>query len=331
MVAQVDSLYAKTRPLKLVSRFISYLFFEGRPVTTKGRWFNSIVFANLKVWAALPQVKEITKPIFILGAGRSGTTILGVLLSMHRDIGFLNEPKAMWHAILPAEDVGGSFNLSNAKYRLDASDADKCLLKRAHRIYGAYSRLVGCDRIVDKYPELSYRIPFVKAIFPDAKFIFLVRNGWETCSSISKWSIRHRKISGDEIHDWWGVNQKKWHNLVDQIIVPDDYFANSIREIREFRRQEDMAAVEWVATMRECLRLKERYGEALHILKYEDMVNSTDESLGKLLSYCELTDDERFVKYAKAVLRENTSHPKIELHSAIEPLFVETLREMGYS
>ena len=34
MVAQLDSLYIKTRPTKVVSRLISYGLFEGRPLTT---------------------------------------------------------------------------------------------------------------------------------------------------------------------------------------------------------------------------------------------------------------------------------------------------------
>ncbi len=101
MPAQLDSLYIRTRPTKAVSRLISYALFEGRPLTTRGRWINPLVFALSGTLKTLPQIKKVKKPIFIIGMGRSGTTILGVVMSMHRDVGFLNEPKALWHSIYP--------------------------------------------------------------------------------------------------------------------------------------------------------------------------------------------------------------------------------------
>ncbi len=61
-------------------------------------------------------------------------------------------------------------------------------------------------------------MPFIKALFPDAKFIFLKRNGWDTCGSIENWSSRLGNIKAGESHDWWGVNNRKWHSLVEQLV-----------------------------------------------------------------------------------------------------------------
>jgi hypothetical protein len=176
MIAQLDKDYIYTRPFKTITRLTSYSLYEGRPATTKGRWINPFVFAQLKIFSQLPQLKKVVSPIFILGTGRSGSTVLGILLSMHKDVGFLNEPKAMWHLIYPFEDVIGSYSLGSASYRLMADDAADEQCRVGHRIYGAYLAATGSKRVVDKYPELIFRVPFVKRIFPDAKFIFLVRN-----------------------------------------------------------------------------------------------------------------------------------------------------------
>src|SRR5947209_17022299 len=96
---------------------------EGRSLTTHGRWINPLVFAHLTFEKHLPQLKEVEKPIFIVGMGRTGTTILGLLLSIHRDVGFLNEPKALWHVAYPYEDVNGNFSRAASKFHLAAEDA----------------------------------------------------------------------------------------------------------------------------------------------------------------------------------------------------------------
>ena len=44
MFAQLNSLYLKTRPYKVFSRLVSYGLFEGRPLTTRGRWINPLLF-----------------------------------------------------------------------------------------------------------------------------------------------------------------------------------------------------------------------------------------------------------------------------------------------
>ena len=330
MVAQIDAAYIKSRPTKLISRIISYALFEGRPLTVRGQWINPLVFAQLAFWKHLPQTHKVKGPIYILGTGRSGTTILGMLLSMHRDVGFLNEPKAMWHTIYPHEDVIGSYDRGEAHYRLFAKDATPEVCKIAHKLFGGYLLSTLSSRIVDKYPELIFRVPFIRTIFPDARFIFLVRSGWETCASIEAWSKKNIKANGEEIFDWWGVNRRKWHLMLDQLVEPDPYFSSALGSIRGFESHLDMAATEWVVTMREGLRVKQEYGEAVHLLKYEDMVNSPVGTLGKLLEFCELPNDERFWRYAKATLRKTNPHEPYMLHPAIFPLFRETLNNLGY-
>lgn len=331
VVAQVDFAYFKKSPFGYVKRLLSYALFEGRPVTTRGQWVNPLVFAQLAMWKRLPQMRKVRKPVFILGTGRSGTTILGVLLSMHRNVGFLNEPKAMWHTIHPHEDVIGSYDRGEASYRLDVQDATPEVCRVAHKLFGGYLLSTLSSRVADKYPELIFRVPFVRAIFPDARFIFLVRDGWETCASIDSWSKRNAETSGGETHDWWGVNQRKWHLMLDQLVEPDPYFANALEAIRGFNRHLDMAATEWVVTMREGLRVKREHGAAVHLLKYEDLVNKPDATLGELLAFCELPEDKQFLHYAKATLRHAEPHAPYQLNPAILPLFRETLGELGYA
>lgn len=330
MVAQLDYKYFRTRPLKVIPRLISYFLFEGRPVTTRGQWFNPVVFKHLQLWSKIPYHSDLEKPIFILGAGRSGTTILGVVMSMHKEVAFLNEPKAIWHTIHPNEDVSGSYSTGDVRYRLDASDLTDPMRKKAIRLYGGFLRLTRARRVVDKYPELSFRAPFILDIFPDAKFIFLARNGWDTCASIDSWSQKHGEVVESRSHNWWGVDQKKWRLFLKQIIQKDSYFEQCAHEIGAFTNHVDMAAVEWIATMREGLYLKRKNPKNLHFVKYEELVKDPTNELLKIQEFCELPDDKIFLNFGKQTLVPGKRYDRYELHPSITSMFLDTMKELGF-
>ena len=332
MIAQLDPLYIKTRPTKVLTRLMSYTFFEGRPLTTKGRWINPLVFSILKtVSTNKNRYKPVKKPIFILGTGRSGTTILGVVLSMHRKIGYLNEPKAMWHLIHPHEDIIGSYSRDDAKYRLTAEDATDEMRQRAAQMFGAYLTATRSERIVDKYPELIFRVDFVRALFPDARFIFLVRNGWDTCHSIANWSKRLGIHVNGEKHDWWGVDDRKWRLLAEQLAKTDPAFSEIANEVAHFERHLDRAAVEWIITMREGMRLMDNLADCTHLVRFENLTAKPDETLSALCDFCELSTDTTFQEYARQILHPVPARKPFDVHPEIAPMFYETMKELGYN
>lgn len=330
MVAQVDFKYIIKRPTKLISRLISYAFFEGRPLTTKGRWINPLVFGIFKLAKLFPALQRVSGPIFILGTGRSGTTVLGVVLSMHRDVGFLNEPKALWHAIHSGEDLIGSYSLEKAHYRLDKIEATYMRRKWIHRIFGAYLAATFSKRVVDKYPELIFRVPFVQALFPDAKFIFLIRNGWDTCRSIQLWSNRLGEQINEDVHDWWGVNRRKWYLLVEQIVPEHPDLINQQSVIRNFNNQTDMAAVEWIVSMREGLSLLKKHPKEVISIKFEELSQQPGTSLQKLCNFLQLGEDPVFMSYGEQTLHQVQDAGTFELHPSIVGPFNETMKKLGY-
>lgn len=321
MIAQMTPLYIKTRPTKAISRLISYAFFEGRPLTLKGRWINPLVFTQFALEKRLPQLKKVNKPIFIMGTGRSGTTILGMLLSMHKDVGFLNEPKALWHSIYPEEDIIGNYTRGPARYRLGTTDATEEVCSRAHHLFSAYLFFAASKRVVDKYTEHIFRIPFIRTIFPDAKFVFLVRSGWDTCASINIWS---------KPYNWWGVNNRKWSLMVEQLVRADADLKELVSCIEKLDNHLDMAVVEWIITMREGLRQKLQHANCIYTLKYEDLVHEPRKFLAELLEFCELRNDEVFFNYAKSELRPISKKEPFDIHPLLRPLFERTMKEMGY-
>ena len=330
MPAQLDSEFLKLAPGRSISRLIGYSLFEGRPLTTKGRWWNPVVFANLR-FAASRRQRTVERPVFVVGMGRSGTTLLGQVLAAHPSVGFLNEPKAMWHCIRPDEDVIGSYApIGTGRLYLDADDADPAVVQRAHAVFSWYLRMSRSRRVVDKYPELIFRTGFVRAIFPDARFLIAIRSPDRVLPSVAAWSDSHERDGAD----WWGTRDQKWEVLWREAV--EGRAGNSDIGALGLGGETDdhvRAAVEWLVTAREGLELARRDPLAM-VVRYEDLVRSPRPCVARILEFCGLPSSPRTERYAEAVVRPGSAKPKRRgagpgLHGEIDALLAETWREFA--
>ena len=323
MVAQVDSCYVRTRTGRLWPRPLGYALFEGCPFTTKGRWFNPGIFGLTWLLRQLPALSRVDRPAYIFGTGRSGTTILGIVLSMHRRVGLPNEPKEVWAGLHPCEDLIDSYNGNLARYRLGTEDATPAIIRGAQCVFGGYLRLAESHRLVDKYPELIFRTEFVRAIFLNARLLFLLRGGVATCGSIRHWPERLGTEVGGETHDWWGADDRKWHLLVDQIVTEYVDLAAYIDEM-DTLNQEARAAVEWIVTMREGLQLvADDPNGSLHI-PYEALCADPRAWVDRLEIFLGLRHDQVFADYAAATLADPKREDVLELPDWLQPIFKAT-------
>lgn len=329
MVAQLDDAYAAVGASRAV-RLASWALFEGRPLTTRGRWWNPCVLGLHHLHRALPRLADVEQPVFIMGMGRSGTTLLGRILSVHRKVGFLNEPKALWHVAVANEDVIGSYSRAAARYRLSASDADTRTTRDLQRLMGAYLFWMRRERLVDKNPEVVYRIPFVRAVFPQARFLLVVRDGWQVCRSVERWCDAHGVDKRGEWHDWWGAGRRKWNLLLDQIAVDEPDLSPQIETMRRWQDQRQMAAIEWILAMRYGLRQLEAAPDAVSMVRYEDLVSAPAETMLETLRFCSLSEDPAVVRYATQVAHAATPGQPFDLPPAVEAAFVDVLERLGY-
>lgn len=330
MIAQLDRLQIRLQPASVYPRLFSHFFLQGRPLTTRARWLNKAVLLQFSLVKRFPVLKKVEKPVFVLGTGRSGTTILGKILSLHPHINFLNEPKAIWYAAYSQEDLIGNYTLGPAHYRLGAEDVTPEVIKVVHQLYGYGLRSTGRQRVLDKYPEMIFRVPFILSIFPDAKFIFLIRNGQDTSQSIEKWSQQASTVTKAATHDWWGVDHRKWHLLVRDIVNKEPLWKPYRQDVAAFTQDKDMAVVEWIATMQEGLQLSHKIPMQLHKVYYEKLINSPRATLEALLEFCELPQDQPTMNYAEQTLNSVDSKKHFSVHPSIEPLFTATMHILGY-
>ncbi|MFX0203680.1 MAG: sulfotransferase [Candidatus Hodarchaeota archaeon] len=148
----------------------------------------------------------LEKPVFIIGCGRSGTTILGQLLSQHTRLAYLNEPRDLWIQGYPQTDIW-SINASqvNGKLYMTKHDTNSQSTAKLKRLFLIETRLQGKARLVEKLPINSFRLDFIAGIFPDAQFIHLIRNGVAVAKSIAK-------LADEGL--WFGEGEYKWYQLM---------------------------------------------------------------------------------------------------------------------
>ncbi len=329
MIAQLNKKYIFANPLKVFPRLLSYFLYEGRPATTKGRWFNPVTFFSLRSALNNNAIPQSESPVFITGTGRSGSTMLGLVLSMHPEVGFLNEPKALWFSANPNDDIIGSYSNSRADYIMDASKATPEIGRKVKALYSSFLQRSGSTRIVDKFPEMIFRIEYLNALFTDAKYIFLYRNPWETIASTAIWSSKRGNTGKGE--NWWGVNDRKWKLLLEQVVPGDELLAPHHTTISAFTTQPDKAAVEWILTMNFGMKMQSLYPDKIMGVKYEQLCSQPGKVLRQICEFTGLSQDLKFISFGEDVIKHAPFKSEPQIHPVLHDIINEISEKLGYN
>ncbi|MFL5736008.1 MAG: sulfotransferase family protein [Actinomycetota bacterium] len=135
-------------------------------------------------------------PFFIVGCGRSGTTVLRLMFNAHPDVAippesqFIARLVASWPRFITADGVDADAIVRAIGRRLDHMEIDRAsararlaaLRDRTPRaateaIFGIVSERAGKQRWADKTPNQVEEIPTIAGVFPEARFIHVIRDG----------------------------------------------------------------------------------------------------------------------------------------------------------
>ena len=169
------------------------------------------------------------RPIFIVAAPRSGSTLLFESLARNRGLWTIGGES---HQVI--EEIDSLNPIKNGYYSnqltaADVSDEIKLSLKQSFfsKLQDSQGRLLSSYqaeqrptsvRFLEKTPKNALRIPFIKAIFPDALFVYLHRQPRENISSIiDAWRsgkfITYRQLPGWQAESWSLLLPPGWQNL----------------------------------------------------------------------------------------------------------------------
>jgi len=174
-------------------------------------------------------------PIFIVGTGRCGTTLLVRILRSHPEIiGFPAEANALWHPnlypgekakiIIPPIEVDPQQYTEVSIKSWPPGQADKI----RHTFAGFYAIWGHGKEFFVKSAMISFMIPKILEIFPDARFVHIYRSGPPVVESFFKKNsgkYKHFKFSEDEYRlicaNYWNacileIEQVKHSQMLEQ-------------------------------------------------------------------------------------------------------------------
>ncbi|HEX2051523.1 MAG TPA: sulfotransferase [Actinomycetota bacterium] len=137
-------------------------------------------------------------PFFVVGSARSGTTLLRLMLNAHPAISVPPESRFVVELWRGSEDVDAETTLGAlSRHRLFAAwdlpiEAVRAELGRSGTVryadvmtaaYRAFAHLRGKPRWGDKTPRYVEHLPLLARLWPDARFVHLVRDGRDVALS----------------------------------------------------------------------------------------------------------------------------------------------------
>lgn len=278
-------------------------------------------------------------PIVILGAARSGTTMLGELLSRHPDVAYWIEPKYVWR-------YGNPRARSDVRTATEATSKVRTYIRSKFANYASHR---GKHRFMDKTPSNCFRVPFVHEVLPEARYIHLVRDGRDVAFSARiKWAtppdksaLWRRAVSFEiPLKDAPHYAIDFVRDVVGRQLLPKQAFIwgphfPGIREVREQHSLLETCAIQWresYRAVREGLRVVPR--EQVCTVRFETLLQHPEASMAELCRTLGL--EERKEVYAHAREHIDTSagyrwkaQPAEEL-AQILPLISDELHELGY-
>lgn len=209
--------------------------------------------------------------LFVIGAPRSGTTMLERMLSSHSMIQGGPEP----HLLTPLAHLGVWDKVDKAPYdHILAAESQKLFVSQLPRqeldywdacraycdvVYGRYLENVGKGRPIclDKTPANALILPFIMKVFPDGKYVVLTRHPLAMFSSFA-----NSFFDGD-----YEVAQN--HNPIINRYVP---------AIAAFLRQTEVSFI--------------------HV-RYEDLVKNPEDWFARICEYIGVPFEQEAIDYGK--------------------------------
>lgn len=128
--------------------------------------------------------------IFLISQPRAGSTLLQKILGAHAEIHTASEPWIALHPLFALRDKGisayYSHTLAREATREFVSEAVyiEGLRLLLNHLYDDVRKPSGKPVFLDKTPRYYFIVPELRRVFPDARFVFLIRNPLAVLSSI---------------------------------------------------------------------------------------------------------------------------------------------------
>jgi hypothetical protein len=153
---------------------------------------------------------------------------------------------------------------------------------------------------MEKLPINSFRLPFIRAAFPDAIFLHIVRDGIEVASSIERFCANG---------PWYGADDYKWRQLVAYAEADARYRGLAALCETDFER----GLLEWRLSVEAALgylgTLPPRDQLTVH---YEQLLADAPSLLDRIQVFIGLAPADAVRRYAAANIRRQSPSPRAD-------------------
>ena len=276
--------------------------------------------------------KNIAKPIIIVSCNRSGSTLLFRNLSLH---------PALWSLYIESNYIFYKYFFSDLENG-DMIKLDPCISNIDHILSDFYKDAHNKEffkknqflkvvptkifqrklnffyksksiRLVEKTPGNCFRIPLIDLIFPDAKYILLIRKPEDVISSLMEgW-----KVWSNTYNDKWTYSS--WH-----YVKPPGWKKLKNKPLHE------ICAYQWVFSLKYATADLEKYcSERYLVVKHEELISNTFEKYLQILDFCDLDRDEYFLKNInKSIYTSKGSLPKHDKWKTMHKKEIESVKHI---
>lgn len=257
---------------------------------------------------------ELDRPLIVVGAGRSGTTLIREALTQHKDVAsFEFEMNALW------------------KYGNEKIDHDMLNVKRHYsKAVAAYienvfiQKSIECDRprILDKTVANVMRLAYIQEVLPDAKILHVIRDGRSvSASAMARWSAKHpssyfvRKLRTVPIHSLprfaFHVIKSKYLALMRGAVYRQTWgsrWPGFDRDVAELPLAA-ICAKQWVVQVEAALAQKSILKPNSYMeIRYEDLVSKPQIVFDKVRCFFELDHDENFNNWVNSTVDDRRTN-----------------------
>lgn len=278
----------------------------------KYHWLRSLAEYEANRSSSGSSASASIQPVFLVGCGRSGTTILGEILSLNSEILYFFEPYHLWAAINPITDVLNLYHQVQARFCLDEIHKTEQCQARFNRLFVEASANKKSAIFIEKTPLNCVRIGYLNALAPQAKFIHIVRDGVDVARSIERLASTNRyQIAGKpRLNQWWGVDHAKAKALVRDGIACGYY----PEEANHLQDDCSLGAYEWLVSLGEVDRWRDALCDRLHELTYDDLTANPEATLRHLCQFLELDCSSQWLQTAVGMIGPASRSSQKSLH-----------------
>jgi hypothetical protein len=247
------------------------------------------------------QRPRFDRPIFIVAAPRSGSTLLFETLAFNRELWSLGDESHKQFESIAALRPSAENPSNRLTAEMATEDVTETLLdsfvaglrSSDGRLFARYPEVSRPTeiRFLEKTPKNSLRIPFINNIFPDARFIFLFRDARQNISSLLDSWRSGRYVTYPQLTGW--PPEFPWSHL----LIPgwEKLVSSSLAEV---------VAQQWLVTNQIIL-------DDLHKLKrdrwcaieYDELIANTPDELQRLCSFSQIIFGPRMKEIAVQPLK----------------------------